>query len=151
MERVLVSQNERNNGTDYLIVNGEISNDRNNVVYYGRKFSKTDDWNEVYKDDFLEIRQQQNQLLIKSFYNERDTINSIIYYMYLIEETDNIETILSFLEKDSQLINRTFDKERVQKVIEKIKNNESLKKNLIKYIGIAVGALALIYLLTRIK
>jgi len=151
MERVLVSQNERNNGTDYLIVNGEISNDRNKVVYYGRKFSKTDDWIEVYKDDFLEIRQQQNQLIIKSFYNERDTINSIIYYMYLIEETDDIETILSFLEKDSKLINRTFDKERIQKVIEQIKSNEGLKKNLIKYIAIAVGALALIYLLTRIK
>ena len=151
MERVLVSQNERNNGTDYLIVNGEISNDRNKVVYYGRKFSKTDDWIEVYKDDFLEIRQQQNQLIIKSFYNERDTINSIIYYMYLIEETDDIETILSFIEKDSKLINRTFDKERIQKVIEQIKSNEGLKKNLIKYIAIAVGALALIYLLTRIK
>lgn len=151
MERILVSQNERNNGTDYLIVNGEISNDKDKVVFYGKKFSKTDDWVEVYKDDFLEIRKQQNQLLIKSFYNERDTINSIIYYMYLIEETDNIETILYFLEKDSQLINRTFDKERVQTIIEKIKSDEGLKKNLIKYIALSVAALGLIYLLTRIK
>lgn len=151
MERILVSQNERNNGTDYLIINGEISNDKDKVVFYGKKFSKTDDWVEVYKDVFLEIRKQQNQLLIKSFYNERDTINSIIYYMYLIEETDNIETILSFLEKDSQLINRTFDKEKVQTIIEQIKRNEGLKKNLIKYIALSVAALGLIYLLTRIK
>lgn len=151
MERILVSQNERNNGTDYLIINGEISIDKDKVVFYGKKFSKTDDWVEVYKDDFLEIRKQQNQLLIKSFYNERDTINSIIYYMYLIEETDNIETILSFLEKDSQLINRTFDKEKVQTIIEQIKRNECLKKNLIKYIALSVAALGLIYLLTKIK
>lgn len=151
MERVLVSQNERNNGTDYLIVNGKITTDEDKVVYYGRKFSKTDGWDKVYKDEFIEIKKQQNQLLIKSFYNERDTINSIIYYMYLIEETDNIETILYFLEKDSQLINRTFDKERVQTIIEKIKSDEGLKKNLIKYIALSVAALGLIYLLTRIK
>jgi len=151
MERILVSQNERNNGTDYLIVNGEVLNDRNKVVYYGRKFSKTDNWKELHKDDFLEIRQHQNQLLIKSFYNERDNINSIIYYMYITEEIDNIEKILAFLEKDSQLINRTFDKEQVQKVIEQIKRNKVLKKNIIKYLAIAVGALALIYILTRIK
>ena len=151
MERVLVSQNERNNGTDYLIVNGKITTDEDKVVYYGRKFSKTDDWDKVYKDEFIEIKKQQNQLLIKSFYNERDNINSIIYYMYLIEETDNIETILNHLEKDSQLINRTFDKEQVQNIIEQINSKEGLKKNLIKYIAVAVGALALIYLLTRIK
>ena len=151
MERVLVSQNERNNGTDYLIVNGKITNDEDKVVYYGRKFSKTDDWDKVYKDEFIEIKKQQNQLLIKSFYNERDNINSIIYYMYLIEENDNIETILNHLEKDSQLINRTFDKEQVQNIIEQINSKEGLKKNLIKYIAVAVGALALIYLLTRIK
>lgn len=151
MERVLVSQNERNNGTDYLIVNGKITNDEDKVVYYGRKFSKTDDWDKVYKDEFIEIKKQQNQLLIKSFYNERDNINSIIYYMYLIEENDNIETILNHLEKDSQLINRTFDKEQVQNIIEQINSKEGLKKNLINYIAVAVGALALIYLLTRIK
>lgn len=58
MERILVSQNERNNGTDYLIINGEISNDKDKVVFYGKKFSKTDDWVEVYKDVFLEIRKQ---------------------------------------------------------------------------------------------
>lgn|SRR5690554_3364379 len=151
MKRILVSQNERNNGTDYLIENGIVINDEDKIVYYGRIFSKTDDWEEVYKDDFLEVRQQENQLLIKSFYNDKDVAGRIIYYMYLIEEKDSIETILDYLEKDSQLINRTFDRERVQKIIEQIKNNEDLKKNLIKYITIAVGALALIYLLTRIK
>lgn len=151
MKRILVSQNERNNGTDYLIENGIVINDEDKIVYYGRIFSKTDNWEEVYKDDFLEVRQQENQLLIKSFYNDKDVAGRIIYYMYLIEEKDSIETILDYLEKDSQLINRTFDRERVQKIIEQIKNNEDLKKNLIKYIAIAVGALALIYLLTRIK
>lgn len=151
MKRILVSQNENNSGAGYLIVNGELLDNEDKIVYYGRVFSSTDEWKKLYKDDFLEIRQQENQLLIKSFYNDKDVAGRIIYYMYLIEETDNIETILNYLEKDSQLINRTFDKETVQKIIEQIKSNKGLKKNLIKYIAVAVGALALIYLITRIK
>lgn len=151
MKRILVSQNENNSGAGYLIVNGELLDNEDKIVYYGRVFSSTDEWKKLYKDDFLEIRQQENQLLIKSFYNDKDVAGRIIYYMYLIEETDNIETILNYLEKDSQLINRTFDKETVQKIIEQIISNKGLKKNLIKYIAVAVGALALIYLITRIK
>lgn len=151
MKRILVSQNENNSGAGYLIVNGELLDNEDKIVYYGRVFSSTDEWKKLYKDDFLEIKQQENQLLIKSFYNDKDVAGRIIYYMYLIEETDNIETILNHLEKDSQLINRTFDKEQVQNIIEQINNKEGLKKNLIKYIAVAVGALALIYLLTRIK
>lgn len=149
MKRVLISQNERNNGTDYLIVNGELLNDEDKVVYYGRIFSKTDDWEEVHKDDFLEIRQKENQMLIKSYYKERDTINSIIYYMYLFDKIDDVDIILNFLEQDSQLINRSFDKEHTQKIIEDIRKNKEIKKKIIKYIAIAAGAIALIYFLTK--
>ncbi|WHT39530.1 hypothetical protein QNH98_02180 [Myroides sp. mNGS23_01] len=128
MKRVLISQNERNNGTDYLIVDGSLIQDEDKVVHYGRIFSKTDKWKEVFNDDFLEIRQQDKQLLIKSFYNDKDVVGRVIYYMYLIDDTDDIETILNYLEKDSQVINRTFDRERVHEIIERINANDRLKK-----------------------
>jgi len=150
MKRVLVSQNEQNNGTDYLIVDGKLLNDEDKIVYYGREFSKTDDWKEIHKEDFLEIRKNKNQLLIKSFYNEKDSIGSVIYYMYLIDETVNIQTIIDYLEKDSQLIKRTFDKRRTQEIISEIKKNKEIKKQIEKYGLITVGILALIYLITRI-
>ena len=130
MKRVLVSQNENNNGTDYLIVDGVLANNEDKVVYYGRIFSKTDDWNELYKDNFLEVRQQNNQLLIKSFYNDKDVVGRSIYYMYLVEDKlDNFDTILGFLEKDSQLINRNLDREHTQEIIAKIKNNKESDEN----------------------
>lgn len=149
MKRILVSQNERNNGTDYLIVNGELLNDEDKVVFYGKIFSKTDNWKEIYKDDFLEIRQEQNQLIIKSFYYEKDIVGRIIYYMYLIEENEDIDTVLKHLENDSQLINRTFDRERVQNIIEHIENNKSIKNKIIIGLGLALGIISLIYLLTK--
>lgn len=151
MKRVLISQNEKNNGTDYLIVDGKQLTDENSVVKYGRIISKTDDWVEIHKDDYLEIRKSENQLLIKSFYNDKDAVGRAIYYLYLIEdELDNIDNVLKYLEQDSQLIDRTFDKERTQDIVAKIKNNEELKNKIAKYVIIAVGALALIYAITKI-
>ena len=64
MKRVLVSQNEKNNGKDYLIVDGKLLTDDKNVIKYGRIISKTDEWEEIYRDDYLEIRKNENQLLI---------------------------------------------------------------------------------------
>lgn len=151
MRRILVSQNEKNSGLGYLIVNGQLLNDEDEIVYYGNIFSETDNWKEVFRDDFLEIRQQDKQLLIKSFYNYKDVVGRVIYYMYLIDDMDDIETILNYLEKDSEVINRTFDRERVLEIVERINTNDRLKKSIIKYVSIALGVLALVYLLTKIK
>lgn len=152
MKRVLISQNEKNNGTDYLIVDGRKLTDEDSIVKYGRIISKTDNWIEIHKDDYLEIRKNENQLLIKSFYNDKDIVGRAIYYLYLIEdELDNFDNILNFLEQDSLSIDRTFDKERTQDIISKIKNDEKIKKKIVKYITIAIGALVLVYLLTKIK
>lgn len=151
MKRVLTSQNERNNGTDYLIVDGNLMQEEYKILEYGKLFSNANKWIETYKDDFIEIRKDKNQLLIKSFYNDKDVVGRVIYYMYLIDDTDDIETILNYLEKDSQVINRTFDRERVLEIIERINTNDRLKKSIIKYISITLGVLALVYLLTKIK
>ena len=152
MKRVLVSQNEKNNGKDYLIVDGKLLTDDKNVIKYGRIISKTDEWEEIYRDDYLEIRKNENQLLLKSFYNDKDIVGRSIYYLYMVdEEFDNIDSILGYLEQDSQLINRTYDRERTQDIVAKIKNSDEIKGKLIKYMAIALGAILLGYLLTRIK
>lgn len=151
MKRILVSQNENNDGSDYLIVDGEIVNDNSKLVYYGRHFAKTDEWKEVYKDDFLEVRQEKNHLLLKSFYKNKDVIGRAIYYMYIVEETDNLDTILSFLEKDSKLINREFDNKQTKIIIDRINSNDRVKKKFTKLILVAVGIAILIALLSKIK
>lgn len=152
MKRVLVSQNEENKETDYLIVNGKLLTDENSVVKYGRIISKTDDWEEIYRDDYLEIRKNKNQLLLKSFYNDKDIVGRSIYYLYMVDDKfDNIDSILGYLEQDSQLINRTYDRERTHNIVEKIKNNNEIKRKLIKYAAITVAAVLLGYLLTRIN
>lgn len=150
MKRLLSSQNERNIGMDYLIVDGEMLTDEDSIVKYGHLISNTDDWAEVYKDDYLEIRKNGSQLLLKSFYNETDIVGRSIYYLYLIEESDNLQVILNYLEKDSQLISRTFDRDRTQDLINKIENNEKAKKTIRTYIAIAIGLSLLIYIFTKI-
>ena len=148
MKRILVSQNENNNGTSYLIVDGKLLTDRNSVAKYGRIISKTDHWEEVYrdKDDYMEIRKNENHLLLKSFYNDKDIVGRAIYYLYLVEDVfDNIDTILNYLEKDSQLINRTFDRVRTQEIIDKIRNDKKIKSKIKIVITILLlGGIALL-------
>lgn len=150
MKRILISQNAQNDGTDYLIVDGEILADADSMVKYGRMISQTDDWSEVYQDDYLVIRKDRNQLLLKSFYNEKDIVGRFIYYFYLIEESDNFQIILNHLQKDSRLINRTFDRDRTEDLINKIENSEKVKKIITKYVAIALGLSFLIYIFTKI-
>src|SRR5690554_7793248 len=95
MKRLLSSQNERNIGTDYLIVDGEKLTDEDSMVKFGRLISKTDDWAEVYKDGYLEIRKDGNQLLLKSFYNEKDIVGRSIYYLYLIRSEEHTSELQS--------------------------------------------------------
>lgn len=152
MERILVSQNENNNGTDYLIVNGLLLKDEDSVVKYGRILSKTDQWEELYKDEFLEIRKNDKKLVFKSFYYDKDIVGRSIYYLYIIEkEQENYEQILEQLREDSFIIERTFDKDRVLELISRMENNNSAKKKINQYLIIGIGIAFLIYLLTKIK
>lgn len=149
MKRVLISQNENNNGTEYLIVNGKIETNENSILEYSRIISKTDDWKVVHSEDFLEIRKNENQILIKSFYNDKDIVGRSIYYLYLIDENDNYDVILDFLEQDSKLIKRTIDRERTENLLEKIKNDAKIKKKINQYLLIGLGLAFLVYLLTK--
>lgn len=149
MQRILISQSEKNNGTDYLIVNGKMLSDDDSVVKYGRIISETDNWKEIYKDYFLEIRKNGDQLLLKSFYNDKDIVGRHIYYLYLAEESDSLQVILDYLKKDSQLINKTFDRKRTLDIINKIENSKKIKRTILKCLAIAFGLSFLVYLLTK--
>lgn len=152
MNRVLVSQNENNKETDYLIVNGILLTDKDSIVNYGRIISETDSWPQIHNDAYLEIRRNENQLLFKSFYDDKDMVGRAIYYLYLIEDKlENIDNILMNLEQDSQLISRTFDRDRTQDIVTAIKNSKETERKIIKYVAITAGALVLLYLLTKIK
>ena len=141
MKRILISQNEENDGTDYVIVDGELIEDKDLCLQYYREVRKSDIWKQNFKNDFLELKSSNNKIFLKSHYSDKDDANRNIYYTYLIENNDNLETILTQLEEDSEIINRKIDKEKTLAVIQKIKTDKKLrlKLNQILFVLVAVG------------
>lgn len=130
MKRILISQNEKNNGEDYVVVDGQLINDEDLCLKYSKKVRETDNWKQNYRDDFLELKSNNTAIFIKSHYLNKDSGNRNIYYMYLIEQNDDLDMVLEFLEKDSKMIHREIDKEKTKEIINKIKANKRLKSNL---------------------
>lgn len=150
MKRILVSQNENNNGTDYIVIDGKLENSEEVIRQVSKKIFSTDNWRRIHKDDFLEVKKNGNELLLKSYYEDKDIAGRSIYYLYVIEnDDDDIDAVLGFLEKDSEVINRTLDKERTLQTIKSIKSDKKLKSK-ITYFILAVIALSAIILLTKI-
>jgi hypothetical protein len=79
MKRILISQNEKNNGTDYVVVNGKLVKDEDIRLKHYREVRKSDNWKVNYKDDFLELKSENGQILIKSNYLDKDNVNRSIY------------------------------------------------------------------------
>ena len=82
MKRLLISQNETNNGKDYVVVDGELINDQDLCLQYYRKLKETDNWKQNFKDDFFELKSNNKDILLKSHYIEDDNVDRNIYYMY---------------------------------------------------------------------
>ncbi|RKS53791.1 hypothetical protein BC962_2047 [Gillisia mitskevichiae] len=146
MKRILISQNEKNNGTDYVIVNGQLVKDEDLCLHHYRELRISDTWKQDYKDDFLELKSNKNNLLLKSHYIDKDNVNRSIYYTYMIENEDNFDVVLSNLEKDSQVINRKIDRERTIDVIKNIKQNNKLKSKINKIL-ILLFAVGIAYII----
>ena len=134
MKRILISQNEMNDGKDYVVVDGELINDEDLRLKYFRKLRETDDWNQSFKDDTFELKSKKNNFFLKSHYIDKDNTNRNIYYMYFVENNDNLDAVLDFLEKDSKIISRNIDSEKTLEIINKIKSNEKLKSIFYKLI-----------------
>lgn len=150
MERILVSQHEENNGTDYVILNGNLLKDSTEVMQYAKKVIDVDDFRIMYSDEYLTISQKENKILFSSHYENRDNAGRKIYYLYLIDKQDNLETILDYLEKDSMALQRNFDREKTLEIIQKIKNNSTLKNNLTQWILLGIAVLGAVYLISKI-
>ena len=68
MNRLLISQNETNNGENYVVVDGELITDQDLCLQYYRKIKETDNWNQDFKDDFFELKSNNKDILLKSHY-----------------------------------------------------------------------------------
>ena len=147
MKRILISQSELNDGSDYIVVNGELIDDEINNHHYSKEFSNFLNWKKIVGDDQIEIRKSGDKLLLKSFYNENDTVGRSIYYMYLIDKDSNFENLVNFLEADSKVIKRTIDRMAVDKMVESLKKMENLKKvlNGLFFLVIVLGISYLIF------
>lgn len=148
MKRILISQNETNNSEDYVVVNGELIQDKDLTLQYYRKLKATDNWKQDFKDDFFELKSNNKDVLIKSHYLDEDNINRSIYYMYYVEGNDDFNEILKYLEIDSQKIDRNIDNEKTFKIINKIKTNKNIKSIFYKLILILAAA-SLVYSLFK--
>lgn len=145
-----MSQHEENNGTDYVVLNGVLLKDASEIAKYAQKVIKTDDFKEMYSDGYLTISQKDNKILFSSNYENKDEAGRKIYYMYLLDKQDSLERVLDYLEKDSMALNRQFDREKTMEIIQKIKSNDTLKKNLAKWILIGIAVLGVVYLISNL-
>lgn len=150
MERILMSQHEDNDGTDYVVLNGKLLQDRDDIREYARKIIDTEDFKVKYSDEYITISQKENKILFSSNYENKDNVGRKIYYMYLIDNGDDLETILEYLERDSMALNRQFDREKTLEIIKRIQGNNELKSNLQKWIIITVAVVLAGYLISKI-
>jgi hypothetical protein len=150
MERILMSQHEDNNGTDYVVLNGKLLQDRDDIREYVRKIIDTEDFKVKYSDEYITISQKDNKILFSSNYENKDNVGRKIYYMYLIDDSVDLETILEYLERDSMVLNRQFDREKTIEIIDRIRNNDTLRINLVKWILSAIVSAGALYLFSKI-
>ncbi|WGU67567.1 hypothetical protein QIU18_05425 [Capnocytophaga canimorsus] len=150
MKRILVSQNENNNGTDYIVIDGKLENSDEVIRQVSKKIFSTDNWRRIHKDDFLEMKKNGNELLLKSYYKDKDIAGRSIYYLYMVENNDDIDSVLHFLEKDSEVINRNIDKERTLQIVEHIKSDNKLRNIIIYTLLVIIALSSVVVLLTKI-
>ena len=70
--------------------------------------------------------------------------------MYLIDDSVDLETILEYLERDSMALNRQFDREKTLEIIDRIRNNDTLRINLVKWILLSIVSAGALYLFSKI-
>ena len=138
MKRLLLSQNENNNGVNYIVLNGEVLPKSPDNLQYIQLFSDTKNYYEIYKDNFLTIKERKNSIMFSSHYTNKDNLERQIFYMYLLDEKKDLQQILQLLISDSKMINRTIDFEKTLQIVKKIEKNNILKRKLHKYISIAL-------------
>ncbi|KIA89577.1 hypothetical protein [Kaistella jeonii] len=153
MKRILLSQNEHNDGTNYIVVDGKLLSKNPENLKYVELLSDTKDYKKLYKDGFITISEKDNIILFSSHYKDLDDKGRRIFYMYLLDKIDNLEKIIELLIQDSKVINKSIDYQMTLEIVIKIKQNSMLQRKLRIFIGVTLFALilssAVIYLISK--
>lgn len=147
MERILISQIEDNDRTQYVVVDGLLLEDKSDYREYTDIVINAGDYKTIYKDSSISIKQRKQELIIYSHYLEKDSVGRSIMYIYYIDKnTNDFNNIIQSLLEDSKVINRNINKYHLQQVIEKlISKRRILNNNVFKIAIIAILAGVLIY------
>lgn len=153
MKRILITQNENNDNTDYLIKNGKlvVDDEIKSDLHYEVSNSYING-EMVYENNNLRIKRFDNKIIIQSYYIDRDVIGRQIFYMFYIEKSTgfNSDDIVRFLKEDSNELSRTIDPNDERQIINKSifnleneikKNEKQIDQNLWIILFVIIGLL----------
>lgn len=165
MKRILISQNETNNNTDYVLEDGNLIKDEG--IISDLHYEVTNSYlnaKMIYEKGDLRVKKIENKIIIQSYYNDTDVIGRRIFYMFYIDDFKTLspEDMIEFLKQDSQVLSRSINeydetnlKENLKKVlnvidclITKISQN---KRTLTVALLLIFGLITLNYIYNKIK
>src|SRR5690554_470576 len=137
MKRILISQNETNNNTDYVLENGKLIDDKGigSDLHYEVANSYLNA-EMIYQNGDLRVKKIDNKIIIQSYYTDTDVAGRRIFYMFYIDDFKSItpEDIVEYLKKDSEMLSRSIDAEDEAKLRENLKRVLSELEDLISKI-----------------
>ena len=156
MDRILISQSEKNDGTNYTVINGVLSNNE----FYARKMfieiTGVESTKMIFKNDFLTVEKKDDFIYFTSSYIDEDNVGRKISYMYKINKSTSFREIIKLLQFDSKIINRQLDSKKILQIVELIEKDKKLQNKinqiiLLSIIGIVVFASILYFTKKEIK
>lgn len=150
MRRILISQNENNDNTDYVVENGKLVYDKAMISDLHVEVTKSYlEGDLLYKNDNLKIKRLNDKVIIQSHYVDVDVVGRRIFYMFYVEKLSQIDvqTFINLLKKDSKVISRTIDENDENQIKIKLTNTniELLIAELNKYkVQIMIALLVII-------
>lgn len=165
MKRILISQNETNNNTDYVLENGKIIKNEGIISELHHEVNNSYlNAVMIYEKGDLRVKKIENKIIIQSYYNDSDVVGRRIFYMFYIDDFKKLspEDIIEFLKQDSQVLSRSINeydetnlKENLTKVLNGIDdlitkillNKRTLKVALL----VIFGLITLNYMYNKIK
>lgn len=127
MLRILISQNENNDNTDYVVVDGQKIEDA--VLKSTFHSEVTESYirgKMLFEEENLRIKRFNNKYIIQSHYLDSDIIGRNIYYMFYFENNEklDVEKLILYLKKDSDVLSRTIDKKDEKLILDNVGKNQ---------------------------
>lgn|SRR5690554_675366 len=165
MKRILISQNETNNNTDYVLENGKLIDDKG--IGSDLHYEVTNSYlnaEMIYQNGDLRVKKSDNKIIIQSYYTDTDVIGRRIFYMFYIEESETInpDNIIEYLKQDSKVLSRSINeddetnlKENLKKVLNEVDGLVTKilqnKRALAIVLLVIFGLITLNYIYNKIK